>query len=409
MKLEHIPLDQIVWSPWRDKTLFPIDADHINSLRNSMNQHGFFETVKARRRKDGKIELGCGHHRFEAARKAKLDSIPLFIADMDDDDMLHLMVAENAHQFGANAGAILNEVAAVMRRLIELLLAPDGFAPIAAKPFEGKLGYQQARGKLIARLHDPNKDGGIGWQSIMRYLGGGDEEKCRRSKRQIIDALSTLKQSGRYDAIVDEALRKNPIPVADKPLAKGTTVATTQQATPRKRLLDERTASVFTNDHQFQAFRDAVTTQAAQKAIPVDQQYALAKAIMKPPSPVEKNEEGRVPFSGATNKKQIGAPYIKMRVQTVIQDSLKKQRDINQKERELYLSEQREARIEAELHSANASLRSLISAIARLNEMADEFPSHPKLGGFSAKLDTLVDAIQQFSAKLDPRRKKARA
>jgi hypothetical protein len=71
--------------------------------------------------------------------------------------MLRLMTDENALQAGSSAGAIINEVAAVTRQLVEVLLEP-GLAPIGAKQaFEGKLGYQQARGRLIARLADPDK------------------------------------------------------------------------------------------------------------------------------------------------------------------------------------------------------------------------------------------------------------
>jgi hypothetical protein len=394
MKMQNVPLDQIVWNPWRDEDLFPINDDHVAGLRASIKEHGFFASVKGRRR-NGKVELGCGHARFEAARKARLDSIPIFVDDIDDDEMLRLMTDENALQSGSTAGATINEVAAVTRRLIEVLLAPDGLAEIPAKQaFDGKLGYQQARGRLIARLHNPDKDAGVGWHSVMRYLGGGDLAKCKRKKQQIIDAISTLKQSNRYDDLVDEALRKHSPPVANKPTAKGTEVAKAKQATPQRRLLDERTANVFPSDHQFHAFREAVTTRAAQEAIPVDQQMALAKSIMKP---AEKTGEG---FKGVATKKQIGAPYIKKMVQAHVQEGLKKQRDINKQERELYLAEQREARIEDELHSANASLRSLLSAIARLIDLAEEFPAHPKLGGFSARLDILVGAIQQFSKKL---------
>ena len=161
-----------------------------------------------------------------------------------------------------------------------------------------------------------------------------------------------------------------------------------------KVILDERTAKLFPNDHQFHAFREAVTTAAAQRVIPVENQYALAKSIMAA------TDDRSGPIAGATNKKQIGAPYIKKRVQTEVEEALKKQREIDKTEREQYLIEQREARIDDELHTANASLRSLISAIAKLTDLAEQFPGHPKLGGFSARLDTLVDAIKQFSKSL---------
>ncbi len=208
------------------------------------------------------------------------------------------------------------------------------------------------------------------------------------------EAISALKQSGRYDDMVDEAIAKHPPPTDAKP-SKSKAVAKSERAPKRPRTLDERCANLFPNEHQFQAFREAVTTRAAQQAIPVDQQYALAKSIMQAPA----KKEG-ASFQGATTKKQIGAPKIKLMVQTAVQEGLKKQRDIDKEERELYLAEQREDRIDAEVRCANTALRGFISALMKLSTIADEFPAHPKLGGFSAKLDTLVGDIQRFSKKL---------
>jgi ParB family chromosome partitioning protein len=97
MKMQNVSLSDIVPNPWRDMKLYPLDTDHVAELRSSINDHGFFGGVKGRRR-NGKIELGCGHMRIEAARKARLDSVPIFIDDMDDDTMLRLMTDENATQ-----------------------------------------------------------------------------------------------------------------------------------------------------------------------------------------------------------------------------------------------------------------------------------------------------------------------
>ena len=172
-------------------------------------------------------------------------------------------------------------------------------------------------------------------------------------------------------------------PVPDTPLANGKAII---QPKPRRpRVFDERCANIFPTDHQFNAFRAAVTTSGAQKVVPVDQQYALAKKIMS---------------TTHTGKKGVGAPYIKRMVQGEVEENLKKQREIDKEERERYLAEQQEERIESELHDANRQLRGLRSCIARLIDLAGDFPHHPKIGGFSAQLDRLVIAIQQLSKKL---------
>jgi hypothetical protein len=376
MKLQYVPLDQIVWNPWRDKKLFPLDADHVAGLRASIKEHGFFSSVKGRRRQ-GKVELGCGHARFEAAKKAGEETMPVFIDDIDDDQMLALMTDENALQYGSNAGAIMNEVAAATRRVVEGLSDPDNCPDQIRRAFGNKHAMDQARGRL--RGNSPHL--ALGIESIHAYLGE------RRGERAIREAMAALKQSGVYAEIVAEELSKHPEAVADKPAAKTAAIAKTERSAPTPRLLDERTASVFENDYQFHTFRQAVTTPAGRKMIPVKEQLSLAKAIM-----------GSKPEGGP--RKHITAGQIQRRVQHEIQTAIKQQRDIDKEERERYLAEQRDAAIDAQLLHANGALRGMISAIARLIDLAEKYPDHPKLGGFSAKLDTLVAAIQQFSKKL---------
>jgi ParB-like chromosome segregation protein Spo0J len=390
MKLHDIPLNQIVPNPWRDEELYPVTDEQITILRNSIKDHGFFPGVVGRRQ-HGKIELACGHARFAAARKARLESIPVAIDDLDDDQMLRLMTDENATQRGGNAGAVMNEVAAVTRRLMEGLLEAQTLGTIVPRgiknAFEGN-ALATAQGRLNTRRVKGEGEIPIGHHTIRTYLGQGNPDNSHRPERAIREAMSALKDSGRYDDIIDEVFRKHPIPIDHniKPAQK-TEIAKTKQPKPKRRILDERTANLFPHDHQFHAFREAVTTQAAQKFIPVEKQLSLAKKIT-------------TPIHSQFDKRQVGAPYIKRMVQAEVEDAAKKQRTIDKEERERFLAEQREERIDDELRNANASLRGLLSAIASMSDLARQFPGHPKLGGFSARLDTLVDAIKQFSKQL---------
>jgi hypothetical protein len=395
---ELIPIDLIVDSPWRDRELFPVDPDHVVNLSLSIDEHTFFESLKGRRR-EGNVETGCGHSRIDAARLAGLTHIPMYIDDdMDDDAMLRLMVDENALQGGAaNPGSIINEVAAVIRRLIEGLFAEQGkVVPKAVRlAFESEDTKDAVFGNLKKRLSDPNADVTITYHTVLRYLGRGDESQARRGERPIREAISTLKQSGRYDKIIDEALRRHLASVPDMPEAKTKTLAEKKPPKPKKRILDERTASVFPTEHEFQAFREAVTTEAAQRVIPVESQYELAKEIMNPAS-----------RRGFANKR-LGIPYIKTMVHAKVEEGLKKQRSINNEERDRYFREQIEAEIDAVLNSANGSLRSLMSGMVKLNALAHKYPMHPKIGGFSAKLDLLVGDIERLSARFNPNPKKS--
>jgi ParB-like chromosome segregation protein Spo0J len=144
MKIQNVPIADIVPNPWRDMKLYPLDDDHVAELRASIADHGFFGGVKGSRI-NGKVELGCGHSRIEAARAAKLDTVPIFIGDIDDDGMLRLMTDENATQSGSNPGAVLNEVAAVTRRIIDGVLSPTIVPLSVAKAFENQRGIERTK------------------------------------------------------------------------------------------------------------------------------------------------------------------------------------------------------------------------------------------------------------------------
>jgi hypothetical protein len=92
-------------------------------------------------------------------------------------------------------------------------------------------------------------------------------------------------------------------------------------------LLDDRTANLFANEAQFTAFRQALTTRAARKAIPVDDQYAIAKEIMRP-----KCDDAEA------DRKVVTSGYIKMHVEDHVKQYTKEQRKIDKEERDAYFA-----------------------------------------------------------------------
>jgi len=272
MKLQNVPLSQIVNNPWRDLDLYPIDKEHIEELKQSIGDHGFFGGIKGRR-VDGKVELGCGHARIKAARDAKLETVPIFIDDLDDDDMLRLMSDENATQSGSHPGAIMNEVAAVTRRLIQGLMDSTGrILPVpVAKAFETKHSIEIAKGRLAKRQVDSDADIPIGHYAIRRYLGKGNPADSHRTQDELRNALAALKQAARYDEIIDEALSKYPTSVDEESTSKD---VVKKKGKPRKRIYDAACMSVFPNVHQAHAFREAVTTAVNQRCHGVERAHA---------------------------------------------------------------------------------------------------------------------------------------
>jgi hypothetical protein len=84
------------------------------------------------------------------------------------------------------AGAILNEVAAVTRRLIEGLLGASDNCPKQIRVIQ-RQGLEQTRGALRT---GNNVHRTLGVDVIRAYLGQGKPERSHRSERQIREAIS---------------------------------------------------------------------------------------------------------------------------------------------------------------------------------------------------------------------------
>jgi hypothetical protein len=389
MKTVSVSLAKIKPNPFRDLDLFPVDDEHVAALVGSVDRHGFFGGIKARK-VDGFYEAGCGVHRLAAARKAGLKSVEIVVGEITDDEMINLMVTENGTQSGNNPAAAMNDVVAVTRRLIEGLMGGSGMIiPDPIKDaFDDKHAMETAQGKLHKRIGNPDAAIAIGHYTIRKYLGQGKPKDSPLGEIAIREALDTLKKSGVYDDIVDATLAKNAAALVPEDTPPATTKAISIKArTPRKRIIDERCASVFKNDQQFKAFKESLSTEAAKRFIPVDQQLKLAKMIV---SNMGKGAEAH--FS----KKQVGAAFIKNYVTGVVREAAKQQADIDEEEKQRLYAEQRDVEIKSEVKSATNSYRSLTSALIKLTKLAEEFPGHRYLGDLAGKLGALATSIEAF-------------
>jgi hypothetical protein len=172
-------------------------------------------------------------HRFEAAKLAKVDKILVEIEcrkNYLDTDHILWMTRENAHQYGVNPGAILNEVAAAVKLILTALRQPDpqrGQVPLSLC-FDSDRSFHNA-------LAEARHGDGLGYRVIMRFLGGGDVAKCPRTKAEIGQALSNIKDSGIYDEIEAELPRWLQEEEPEKPAEAETPSETTPTAPKRKR------------------------------------------------------------------------------------------------------------------------------------------------------------------------------
>lgn len=199
MKHMRVKLKDIRPNPFRDFSLYPIDQDQVQRLKQSMDSLGFFSGVTLRRA-DGAYEMAAGHHRKEAAAQAGIEEVDAVVDTYSDEEMVKIMMVENMTQRGHNAASVLDSVAAHCKLLAKDILSGEGST---SKILEagGQLAQNQA--KVIKN--------GPGAELLYRAINGFTKEERRVNKEQenmteteIQQALSTLKTSGVMAKLVSD-------------------------------------------------------------------------------------------------------------------------------------------------------------------------------------------------------------
>jgi hypothetical protein len=134
VSIQHVALRDIVPNRYRNIDRYRISEVKIAQLLESYEISGFWDgSIQARPHptKSGKYEIAFGHHRIEAAKRAKsIETVGLVIAPRSDADMLRMMALENSEEFKGDSLVTLETVGATIeafgRGEIELdQIAPD--------------------------------------------------------------------------------------------------------------------------------------------------------------------------------------------------------------------------------------------------------------------------------------------
>ena len=91
--VQSIPIKEI--QPFRNHPFTVADNEDMAKIVESIGKVGTITPLLARPLPDGGYELISGHRRLEACRKLGLDTIPVIIRDMTDDEAVIAMVDAN--------------------------------------------------------------------------------------------------------------------------------------------------------------------------------------------------------------------------------------------------------------------------------------------------------------------------
>ena len=109
----HVPVESIRMNPHQPRTEF--DTFRLQELSDSIKQHGLIQPVTVRHLGQERYELISGERRLRATRMAGIKTIPAFIREANDEQMITFAIIENIQREQLNP----IEVALGYQRLID--------------------------------------------------------------------------------------------------------------------------------------------------------------------------------------------------------------------------------------------------------------------------------------------------
>ena len=85
--------DEVAVNPYQPRTTF--DKEALADLAQSIGELGIIQPITVRKISDGSYQLVSGERRLRASKLAKLESIPAFVREANDQESLEMALVEN--------------------------------------------------------------------------------------------------------------------------------------------------------------------------------------------------------------------------------------------------------------------------------------------------------------------------
>ena len=108
-----IPIKQIATNPYQPRSNF--SDENISELAESIKNIGIVQPITVRKIENNKFQLIAGERRLRASKKIGLKTIPSFIKNSNDDEMLEIALVENIQRKDLDPV----EIALSLKRLID--------------------------------------------------------------------------------------------------------------------------------------------------------------------------------------------------------------------------------------------------------------------------------------------------
>src|SRR5271157_265435 len=93
--IEYRPISKL--EPHPQNPRFFLRENVIAAIAAQIKERGYqeYHWLRVRKLPSGNYQIISGHQRFEAAKQAKVDEIPCFIMEMDDDEAFRQLLLSN--------------------------------------------------------------------------------------------------------------------------------------------------------------------------------------------------------------------------------------------------------------------------------------------------------------------------
>ena len=371
-----VHLKELQPNPLRDFSIDPVDEDKIEQLVASIKRDDFWGGIVCRKH-NGVLQVGAGWHRVIAAIKASHKEADVYVSNnMDDAQLVRVYATENATQRMNHGAATAGTVVAAIKVLAKVLLTGN---TTSEQLFGGAKAFETAQGTF-------KKGKGIGIDWIGKFLQGIPNF----SLREIREQLASLKQSGDYDRIVSEVYAELGIDQPEEEKAKA--------RKKRPPIFDKKGVNKWIKraDHQ-ETFRKMVTDEEVRKFLPVNQQAALAKALVEAADFTPKDGSD-LPRGELTSR------YIRERILQMLKEIKRKQKDLNAQEELELLKKDLRKRAELVQQDIDRHTRSIGGSMVKLTNLMKEWDKRKdELGDFPFFPYTIhvVDRLEQFFINLN--------
>jgi len=200
--------DEVAVNPYQPRTTF--DEEALTDLAQSISELGIIQPITVRKINDGSYQLVSGERRLRASKLAKLESIPAFVREANDQESLEMALVENIQREDLDP----IEIALSYQRLIdEIDLTQDSMSKRVGKKRSTITNYLR-----LLKLH-PQVQDALRRREIS--MGHGRALMAVEDEEAQIELLNSVRDKSLSVRATEELVRKYGSPKNEKSEPKG--------------------------------------------------------------------------------------------------------------------------------------------------------------------------------------------